>query len=87
MINDLSVKEKRVLFAKLAKIAYSNKKDARLSAKLLGFTKTVLFSIAFELLESPLKQANPDLFPHPSPDTTTNMIGDTIAVIVGWNLG
>ena len=34
MINDLSVKEKRVLFAKLSKIAYSNLKDARLSAKL-----------------------------------------------------
>tara|TARA_Y100000356_G_scaffold134657_1_gene144602 strand:- start:366 stop:1148 length:783 start_codon:yes stop_codon:yes gene_type:complete len=45
VINDLSVKEKRVLFAKLAKIAYSNKKDARLSAKLLGFTKTVLFDV------------------------------------------
>ena len=53
----------------------------------ISFTTTILFSIAFELLESPLKQANPDLFPHPSPDTPTNMIGDTIAVIVGWNLG
>ena len=53
----------------------------------ISFTKTILLSIAFELLESPLKQANPDLFPHPSPDTPTNMIGDTIAVIVGWNLG
>jgi len=53
----------------------------------ISFTNTVIFSIAFEILESPLKQANPDLFPHPSPDTTTNMIGDTLAVIVGWNLG
>ena len=43
----------------------------------ISFTKTILFSIAFELLESPLKQNNPDLFPHSSPDTTTNMIGDT----------
>ena len=53
----------------------------------ISFTKTVIFSIAFEILESPLKQSNPDLFPHPSPDTPKNMFGDTIAVLVGWQLG
>ena len=53
----------------------------------LSLSKTILFSIAFELLESPLKQSNPDLFPHPSPDTPKNMFGDTIAVLVGWQLG
>tara|TARA_X000001036_G_scaffold189603_1_gene178750 strand:- start:4639 stop:5412 length:774 start_codon:yes stop_codon:yes gene_type:complete len=42
MINDLSYKEQRVLFAKLAGIAYQDIKEARSSAKLLGFTKTTL---------------------------------------------
>ena len=45
MINELSLKEKRVLFAKLAGIAYRDVKDARQAAKLLGFTKTVLIDI------------------------------------------
>ena len=45
MINELSLKEKRVLFAKLAGIAYRDVKDARHAAKLLGFTKTVLIDI------------------------------------------
>ena len=45
MISELSHKEKRVLFAKLSGIAYDDIKDARLSAKRLGFTKTVLIDI------------------------------------------
>ena len=45
MINELSLKQKRVLFAKLAGIAYNDVKDARREAKLLGFTKTVLIDI------------------------------------------
>ena len=42
MINDLSYKQKRVLFAKLAGIAYRDIKEARAGAKLLVFTKTDL---------------------------------------------
>tara|TARA_B100000497_G_C7629546_1_gene378333 strand:+ start:109 stop:861 length:753 start_codon:yes stop_codon:yes gene_type:complete len=37
-ISDMSFKERSLLFAKLAKISYSNKKDATSQAKKLGFT-------------------------------------------------
>ena len=42
MISELSHKEKRVLFAKLSGIAYDDIKDARLSAKRLGFTLSLI---------------------------------------------
>ena len=38
MIKKLSFKDKSLLFAKLAKIAYYNKKEATSQAKKLGFT-------------------------------------------------
>ena len=53
----------------------------------ISLTNTIIFSIVFEIIENQLKQSSPGIFPHPSPDTPTNMIGDTIAVIVGWQLG
>lgn len=37
-ITDMNFKERSLLFAKLAKIAYNNKKDATSQAKRLGFT-------------------------------------------------
>lgn len=45
MINELSSKEKRVLFAKLAGLSYQSIEEARPAAKRLGFTKTVLIDI------------------------------------------
>lgn len=45
MINDLSHKQQRVLFAKLAGLAYKDIKEARASSKILGFTKTTLIDI------------------------------------------
>ena len=45
MIKEKSEKERRVLFAQLSAIAYDELKDARQSAKRLGFTKTVLIDI------------------------------------------
>tara|TARA_R100001443_G_scaffold117386_1_gene141896 strand:+ start:4970 stop:5752 length:783 start_codon:yes stop_codon:yes gene_type:complete len=45
VINDLSSKQKRVLFAKLSSIAYTDLQEARPAAKKLGFTKTVLFDV------------------------------------------
>ena len=53
----------------------------------ISFTTTILISVMFEIIESQLKISSPEMFPHSSPDTMTNMIGDTIAVIVGWQLG
>tara|TARA_B100000242_G_scaffold280671_1_gene240239 strand:+ start:727 stop:1470 length:744 start_codon:yes stop_codon:yes gene_type:complete len=43
MIKKLSFKEKSLLFAKLAKIAYYNKKEATSQAKKLGFTTTEFY--------------------------------------------
>jgi triacylglycerol lipase len=45
IINNLSIKEQRVLFAKLAGIAYLDLPEAKKEAKKLGFTKAVLVDI------------------------------------------
>ena len=42
-ISKMSFKERSLLFAKLAKIAYSNKKEATSQAKRLGFTTTEFY--------------------------------------------
>ena len=45
MIQNLSDKQKRVLFAKLSALAYDNLEEAKKKAKVLGLTKTVLIDI------------------------------------------
>ena len=52
MINDLSHKQQRVLFAKLAGLAYKDIKEARASSKILGFTKKTLIEIRKSLKSS-----------------------------------
>ena len=53
----------------------------------LSFVTTLLGSAVFELLEIQLKTVGPSLFPHPSQDSSLNMFGDSIAVMVGWLIG
>lgn len=53
----------------------------------ISFMLTLLGSILFEIIEPQIKTSRPDIFPNPSPDSQINMIGDTIAVMVGWYLG
>jgi len=53
---------------------------------LLGFTFNVSIGLAFawELLENPLKANLPFLFPHATADTFRNIVGDILALTVGW---
>jgi|GEM_PF-2357160 len=49
-----------------------------------GFGITVFLAVAWEILENPLKVHLRFLFPHATADTTQNILGDTIAVLLGW---
>lgn len=53
----------------------------------LSFTLTLVCSILFEVIEAQLKTTRPELFPHPSQDTSLNLLGDNIAVMAGWYIG
>jgi hypothetical protein len=46
----------------------------------------MMASIAWELVEDSLKQAVPGVFPYASHDSAANAIGDTVAVMAGWQL-
>lgn len=50
----------------------------------LGGAPVVALALGWELLERPLKDAAPQLFPHATQDTAANAIADAAAVIVGW---
>lgn len=41
-------------------------------------------AIAWEIWEPMLKDWNPDLFPHPSKDSTLNKTYDVLAALAGW---
>jgi len=53
----------------------------------VSFTNVVLLAVGWELIERPLKDHFPELFPHSSQDTIENAIGDVMAVLLGWRLG
>src|SRR5687768_11370527 len=57
---------------------------ARLGAP---FWTTCLLSVAWEVVEGPLKARFPDAFPNPTHDRTINAVTDTLAVLLGWRLG
>lgn len=44
-------------------------------------------AVGWELLERPLKDSYPQLFPNPSQDSLPNMIGDSVAMMLGWMAG
>jgi hypothetical protein len=48
--------------------------------------QALAFTVAWELVESPLKRRFPRAFPYSSEDTMRNAIGDSIAVMAGWGL-
>lgn len=43
-------------------------------------------AIGWELLERPLKDEFPRLFPHATQDTVANAVVDAAAMVVGWGL-
>lgn len=45
---------------------------------------TIVLAIGWELVERPLKDAYPGLFPHASQDTFANAALDATAVVAGW---
>jgi hypothetical protein len=44
-------------------------------------------AVGWELVENPLKDRYPQVFPHPSHDTAANATCDALAVLAGWALG
>ena len=50
----------------------------------LKWWQALLFSIGWEIIETPLKRAVPGVFPYSSEDTLVNAIGDTIGMMAGW---
>jgi len=55
----------------------------------LGYLRTplalaVAAGVGWELIERPLKEVAPELFPHSTQDSLPNAIGDVGAVLAGW---
>ena len=46
-----------------------------------------LVAVGWELVENPLKDEFPEVFPHPSHDTLANATCDALAVLAGWAVG
>lgn len=44
----------------------------------------VALAVGWELVENPLKDAFPDVFPHPSHDSFANAAGDVLAMMGAW---
>ena len=57
---------------------------AALSLLGVGFGHTMAFAAGWELLERPIKDAAPGLFPHPEQDTPQNILGDLAGNALGW---
>lgn len=50
----------------------------------LKWWQALLFSVGWEIIETPLKRAIPGAFPYSSEDTLVNALGDTIGMMAGW---
>jgi hypothetical protein len=46
--------------------------------------QALLFTIGWEIIETPLKRAFPRAFPYSSEDSLANAVGDSMAVMAGW---
>ncbi|MBI4412472.1 MAG: hypothetical protein HY541_08315 [Deltaproteobacteria bacterium] len=51
-----------------------------------GFWSVLLLALAWEFIENPLKVHFPFVFPHATADTWQNMAGDSLAVVLGWQM-
>lgn len=59
-------------------------KGAFLRSSGVGAGATFAIAVAWEVLERPLKDCFPALFPESSQDTLQNMVGDVISTLSGW---
>ena len=50
----------------------------------LPFALALAAGVGWELIERPLKEIAPELFPNATQDTLPNATGDTFAVLAGW---
>ena len=59
------------------------------AAHRVGLTQsqTLMLAIAWEILEPKLKEDHPEVFPHPTKDSTENKVIDVLATMLGWALG
>lgn len=48
---------------------------------------TFIAAIGWEFIEPKLKESNPEYFPNPSVDSTSNKVVDVLATLIGWTLG
>ena len=53
----------------------------------IGPMLTFAGSVAWEIVERPLKDRYPEYFFNPTQDTASNMIGDCLFVMAGWAVG
>lgn len=53
----------------------------------LPFPLVAFGAVGWELVERPLKDRFPNMFPHSTQDTTVNALFDALAVMGGWWLG
>lgn len=57
-----------------------------LGAARLSFPSILAVAVGWELLERPLKENLPGLFPRRSQDSFQNALGDAVAMLVGWKI-
>lgn len=50
----------------------------------VSFSSALLLAVGWELIENPLKERWPHLFPHPSFDSFQNSALDAVSVMAGW---
>lgn len=51
-----------------------------------GFVSVLVLTVAWELVENPLKACLPRLFPNATADTLRNAVGDVLASLAAWGL-
>lgn len=56
-----------------------------LGAAGMGIVPILIYHTAFEILENTILKEKFNIFPDSSKDTFPNMIGDTLAMVVGWS--
>lgn len=52
----------------------------------LGLVMVIFLAVFWEFVENPLKARLPFIFPHATADTLQNAVGDTLAVLLGWQV-
>ena len=57
-----------------------------LAASGVPFWGAFALSVGFEILEQPLKEHIPSLFPEPIKDPIGNQVMDTVGVLTGWSI-